>query len=66
MRHRRTYLPAGKFVDYMVRKHSANRAWIWEILEEDYNIIRGIGGIMTIDERMRTEHKIVRLMKEGE
>lgn len=58
MRHRRTYLPAAQFVDQIVRKHHCNRCWVWEILDEWFNVIKGIGYVMDREQMERAEAKI--------
>lgn len=40
------YVSAARFVSRMVRKYSVNRCWVWDLLEEEFNIIKGTNGVM--------------------
>lgn len=64
LRHRRTYLPATDFVTQMSKKYHAKRFWIWEILEDYFNMLKGHGWVMTIDERIKAEDIILRLIED--
>ena len=55
MKHQRTYLPAVQFVDRMVRRYGINRVWVWEVLDSEMNIIKGIGYVMDREEMERAE-----------
>lgn len=37
-------------VSYLSRKYSANKLWIWDTLEEMYNIIKGTNALLTEEE----------------
>lgn len=45
-----TYYKASDIVQRISKKYQANRVWIWDVLEEQYNIIKGTGGVLTADE----------------
>lgn len=63
MKHRRTYMKAAQFVDQMCRKYHANRCWVWELLDMEYNIIKGIGYVMDREQMERAEDEIVYWLK---
>lgn len=58
------YISATLFVSKMVRKYSTSRTWIWVLLEEQFNIIKGLGCVLTGDEAQTIEDIIVELLNE--
>ena len=44
------YKRASSCVSYLIRKYSANKLWIWDTLEEMYNIIKGTNALLTEEE----------------
>ena len=59
MRHKRTYLPAAQFVEKMVRRYGINRPWVWDVLEDEFNIIKGIGCVMDREDMERAEDALI-------
>lgn len=58
------YISANQFVTKMHDKHGANRAWVWDVLDADLNIIKGLGCWLTASEAARVEGIIVDLLNE--
>lgn len=58
------FISAARFVTKMHEKHGANRAWVWDVLEADLNIIKGLGCLLTGSEAAREEKLIVKLLNE--
>lgn len=50
---------ARQFVQDMKRKHGANIVWVWDVLEEELNIIKGCNGVLTEDEMEYIEAIII-------
>lgn len=42
-------------VSYLAKKYVLNPVWIWGILEDNYNILKGTDGILTAAEKAETE-----------
>lgn len=53
-----TYVSAAQFVSRMAKKYGANKCWVWDVLEEEYNIIEGTGGVMNRLEVQEAEYII--------
>lgn len=53
-----TYVRAAQFVSRMVKKYGANRCWVWDVLADEFNIIKGTNGIMNQLEAQEAEHII--------
>lgn len=52
------YMSAAQFVAKMKRKHGANPIWVWDELEENFNIIKGLGCLIN-GEEMRIAEQII-------
>ena len=52
------YTSACQFVAYMKRKYNINPIWVWDLLEEEYNIIKGTGALLTQEEKKEIENII--------
>lgn len=52
------YKRASYCVSYLSRKYSASKAWIWDTLEEMYNIIKGTNALLTEEEYKELEQYI--------
>ncbi len=53
-----TFISAAQFVSRMVKKYGANRCWVWDVLEDEFNIIKGIKGLLDQSEAQEAEHII--------
>ncbi len=53
-----TYVSAAQFVSRMVKKYGANRCWVWDVLEEEFNIIKGTNGVLNLLEVQEAEYII--------
>ena len=53
------YTKASSFVAYMKKKYNINSVWVWDLLEEEYNIIKGIGCLLNKEEKEKFE-KIIK------
>lgn len=53
-----TYTPASNVVSRMARKYNVNPVWLWDLLEEEYNIIKGLGCVMNLLEIREFEYII--------
>ena len=42
--------PARQFVQDMKLKHGANIVWVWDVLEEELNIIKGCNCVLDDEE----------------
>ena len=51
-----TYTNASAVVDRLSKKYQANKAWLWDLLEEEYNIIKGLGCVMNLLEIQEFEY----------
>lgn len=40
------YTPASVIVARLSRKYDANPAWIWDLLDAHFNMIKGLGCVM--------------------
>ena len=54
------YTSAAQFVSRMKRKYPVNPVWVWDLLEDEYNIIKGTAGIISKDEADEIEYIIKR------
>lgn len=52
------FIPACQFVQKMKRKHHANPAWVWDVLE-DNGILKGHGHILSAEEQADIEAYII-------
>lgn len=52
------YTKASNFVAYMKKKYNINSVWVWDLLEEEYNILKGIGAIISTEEKNAIEEII--------
>ena len=52
------YKRASYCVSYLSRKYNANKLWIWDTLEEMYNIIKGTNALLTEEEYKDLEQYI--------
>lgn len=55
------YTKASSFVSYMKKKYDVNAIWVWDLLEEEFNILKGIGAMLTEEEKNAIEE----IIKEG-
>ena len=55
------YYKASDVVQRISKKYQANKVWIWDVLEEQYNIIKGTGSMITAEEAKVIEE----IVKEG-
>lgn len=51
-------MPAAQVVARYSRKYKVNKVWLWDVLEEQFNIIKGLGCLMTYEERIEFEDYI--------
>lgn len=54
----KTYYSASYIVNRLSKKYNANRIWLWDMLEEEFNIIKGTGGMMNILEIREFEYMV--------
>ena len=59
-----TYIPAAQVVSRMSRKYGANKVWLWDLLEENFNMIKGLGCVMNLLEVQEFEY-LVKTEMEG-
>lgn len=52
------YVSAAQFVSRMVKKYGINRCWVWDVLADEFNIIKGTNGVMSQQEVRVVEHLI--------
>lgn len=52
------YISAGQLVSRMKRKYQVNPVWVWDLLEEEYNIIKGLGCVVSREEAEEIEYII--------
>lgn len=50
MKIRTEYVKASYAVHKLSKKYKVNPAWIWDLLEEEFNIQKGIGGVVNQSE----------------
>lgn len=53
------YTRACVFVQKMKRKHGANPVWVWGLLEENYNYLKGDGHFLSENEMKDLEEEII-------
>ena len=58
------YIMASDFVHRMVRKHNVRSGWVWELLEDECNIIKGIGYLMTAEQAVTMDAVISDIINE--
>lgn len=51
-------ISAAQFVARMKRKYQVNPVWVWDLLEEEYNIIKGLGCVVLREEAEEIEYII--------
>ena len=54
----KTYYQASYIVDRMSKKYNANKVWLWDMLEEEFNIIKGTNGMMNLIEVGEFEYMV--------
>lgn len=54
----RSYSPAWQVVRDLARKHSYNPTWIWDVLDDYFNMRRGEGCLMTREEAEELERML--------
>lgn len=54
----KTYYRASYIVDRMSKKYNANKIWLWDMLEEEFNIIKGTNGMMNLIEIREFEYMV--------
>ena len=52
------YTKASVFVAYMKKKYNVNSVWVWDLLEEEFNILKGMSAILTEEEKNAIEEII--------
>lgn len=59
-------MKARAFVQKMKRKYGARPLWVWELLTDQYNIIKGCGWTMTEEEQETIEELVKTGLEERE
>lgn len=59
-----TYIPASQVVSRLSKKYGVNKVWLWDLLEENYNIIKGVGCVMNLLEIEEMEYMVKNEMGE--
>ena len=59
-----TYIPASQVVSRLSKKYGVNKVWLWDLLEENYNIIKGVGCVMNLLEIEELEYIVKNEMGE--
>ena len=54
----RRYIPCFIIVRNLARKHGYNPTWIWDVLDDYFNMRRGEGCLMTQEEAEELEHTL--------
>ena len=50
---------ASYIVAKLSKKYNANKIWIWDIMEDQYNIIKGLGCVITSEQVKVIEEIII-------
>lgn len=58
------YIMASDFVHRIVRKYKVRSGWVWELLEDECNIIKGIGYLMTAEQAVTMDAVISDIINE--
>lgn len=59
----KAFKQASQFVQDMKRKHGANPIWVWDLLEDEFNIIKGLGCIVLPEEMAHIESLVIEGLK---
>lgn len=62
---RTEYISAASFVFRISRKYNVNKVWVWDLLESEFNIIKGNSGLVSLDERTAIEEIIKKEVGNG-
>lgn len=46
MKTKRHYIPCSEVVHKFSRKYSLNKAYLWDVLGDEFNFIKGVGCLM--------------------
>lgn len=57
------YVNASQFVSRMKNKYFVNPIWVWDLLEDEFNIIKGLGCVISKEERDTIEQIIKEELK---
>ena len=57
------YIKCSVFVQRMAKKHNVKPLYVWDILEEELNLIKGLGCVMTLAEMEWVEKIIIENQK---
>lgn len=52
------YISCAQFVAKMKRKYPVNPVWVWDMLEEEFNYIKGLGCVISVEEAKLIEETI--------
>nr|DAG76640.1 MAG TPA: hypothetical protein [Caudoviricetes sp.] len=55
MKIRSLYITASRAVSTISKKWEVNPVWVWDLFEEEFNIIKGLGNLVSQDEIDRVE-----------
>lgn len=55
MKIRSLYITASRAVATLSKKWGVNPIWVWDLFEEECNIIKGLGNLVSQDEINRVE-----------
>lgn len=58
MKIRTEYIKASSMVQRLSKKYKVNPVWIWDLLEEEFNIQKGTGGVVNQNEINEIENII--------
>ena len=47
MKTKRHYIPCSEVVQRFSRKYSLNKVYLWDVLEDEFNFLKGLGCLMT-------------------
>lgn len=50
MKTKRHYIACSEVVYKFSRKYSLNKVYLWDVLESEFNILKGLGCLMTQEE----------------
>lgn len=56
-------MKASAFIAKMRRKYNCNPYWLWDFIEENFNIIKGLNGVIYEDEAAEAEEMIKRSLE---
>ena len=53
-----TYYSASYIVSRMSKKYNVSKVWLWEMLDEEFSIIKGTNGMMNLLEVQEFEYMV--------